>query len=78
LRRVAESALLAQQERNRAFVLMQHFGYLHRNPNDAPDTDHTGFDFWLAKLSQFNGNFVSAEMVKAFLVSIEYRQRFGL
>ena len=47
------------------------------NPNDAPDTDYTGYDFWLTKLNQFNGNYINAEMVKAFLSSIEYRQRFG-
>ena len=55
---------------------MQFFGYLRRNPNDAPDSDYTGYDFWLTKLNQFNGNFVNAEMVKSFLVSGEYRQRF--
>jgi len=31
----------------------------------------------LDKLNQFNGNFVAAEMVKAFISSGEYRQRFG-
>ncbi len=36
-----------------------------------------GYDFWLNKLNQFNGNFVAAEMVKAFISSAEYRQRFG-
>ena len=65
------------QEFNRAFVLMQFFGYLRRNPNDAPDSDYTGYDFWLTKLNQFNGNFQNAEMVKAFITSGEYRQRFG-
>jgi hypothetical protein len=74
---VAENATLNQQESNRAFVLMQYFGYLRRNPNDSPDSDYTGFDFWLTKLNQFNGNFVNAEMVKAFIVSGEYRNRFG-
>ena len=58
-------------------MLMQYFGYLRRNPNEAPDPDYTGFDFWLTKLNQFNGNFVAAEMVKAFITSTEYRQRFG-
>jgi hypothetical protein len=77
LRRVAESPTLQQQEFNRAFVLMEYFGYLRRNPDDAPDTDFTGYNFWLAKLNQFNGNFVAAEMVKAFITSPEYRQRFG-
>jgi outer membrane protein assembly factor BamB len=77
LRRVAENATLLTNESNRAFVLMQYFGYLRRNPNDPSDTDYTGYDFWLTKLNQFNGNFVNAEMVKAFIVSGEYRGRFG-
>ena len=77
LRDVAENATLNSQEFNRAFVLMQYIGYLRRNPNDPQDTDYTGYDFWLTKLNQFNGNFVSAEMVKAFINSVEYRQRFG-
>jgi hypothetical protein len=77
LRAVAEDPDLNTAELNRAFVLMQFFGYLRRNPNDAPDNDYTGYDFWLTKLNQFNGNFVNAEMVKAFITSAEYRQRFG-
>jgi photosystem II stability/assembly factor-like uncharacterized protein len=79
LRRVAENSTLAQQEFNRAFVLMQYFGYLRRNPNDPPEPtlDFQGYNFWLGKLDQFNGNFQNAEMVKAFLVSGEYRQRFA-
>ena len=77
LRRVAENPTLQQQEFNRAFVLMEYFGYLRRNPDDPPDTNFTGYNFWLAKLDQFNGNFVAAEMVKAFISSPEYRQRFG-
>src|SRR5205807_4541254 len=77
LRRVAENATLNQQEFNRAFVLIQYFGYLRRNPNDPQDTDYTGYEFWLNKLNQFNGNFQNAEMVKAFISSAEYRQRFG-
>ncbi len=77
LRDIAENSTLQQQEFNRAFVLMQFFGYLRRNPNDPQDIDYTGYEFWLNKLNQFNGNFVAAEMVKAFITSVEYRQRFG-
>ena len=77
LRDVAENATVNQLEFNKAFVLMQYFGYLRRNPDDAPDNNHTGYDFWLTKLNQFNGNFVNAEMVKAFIVSGEYRGRFA-
>jgi hypothetical protein len=77
LRRVAGNATLNTQEFNKAFVLMQYFGYLRRNPNDAPDADFAGYNFWLGKLNEFNGNFINAEMVKAFIVSGEYKQRFG-
>ena len=77
LRTIAEDPVLNTSELNRAFVLMQYFGYLRRNPDDTPDSDYTGYDFWLTKLNQFNGNFVNAEMVKAFIQSTEYRQRFG-
>jgi hypothetical protein len=77
LRLVAENAVLKQQETNKAFVLMQYFGYLRRDPNAAPDTDHTGYDFWVTKLNAFNGNFVNAEMVKSFILSQEYRARYG-
>jgi hypothetical protein len=78
LRKVAEAEELGLRESNRAFVLMQYFGYLRRNPNDAPDTDFSGYNFWLNKLNTFNGDFRAAEMVKAFITSIEYRKRFGL
>jgi hypothetical protein len=77
LRKVAEDAGLVQQEFNRAFVLMQYFGYMRRNPNDTPDADFTGYNFWLTKLNDFNGDYIAAEMVKAFITSVEYRQRFG-
>jgi hypothetical protein len=78
-RDVAENATLQQQEKNRAFVLMQYYGYLRRNPDDAPEAsrDYTGYEFWLSKLNQFNGDFIAAEMVKAFINATEYRQRFG-
>jgi len=77
VRQVSENAAFTSAEFNRAFVLMQYFGYLRRNPDDAPDTDFTGWQFWLTKLNKFDGNFINAEMVKAFILSAEYRQRFG-
>jgi len=79
LRKVAENTELDRREKNRAFVLMQYFGYLRRNPSDAPEANlnYAGWNFWLGKLDEFNGNYVQAELVKAFLDSTEYRQRFG-
>ena len=43
----------------------------------VPDADYSGYDFWLQKLNQFNGNYLDAEMVKAFINSDEYRHRLG-
>jgi hypothetical protein len=79
LRKVAENVALKQEQFNRAFVLMQYFGYLRRNPNAAPEAglNFNGFNFWLNKLNSFNGNFMQAEMIKAFIGSSEYRGRFG-
>jgi cytochrome c peroxidase len=71
LRRVTESDSVSRAELNPAFVLMEYFGYLRRDP------DATGYNFWLSKLNQFGGDFQRAEMVKAFLSSTEYRARFG-
>jgi len=74
---VADNATFRQQQQSPAFVLMQYFGYLRRDPNAAPDSDLSGYTFWLNKLNQFGGNYVDAEMIKAFISSIEYRQRFA-
>jgi hypothetical protein len=71
LRQIAENEGFASAKRNETFVMTQYFGFLRRDPDAA------GLAFWLNKLNQFHGNFVQAEMVKAFLVSGEYRQRFG-
>jgi uncharacterized protein (TIGR03118 family) len=72
LRKVSEFPFLSDRELNGAFVFMEYAGYLRR------DADVAGYAFWLRKLREFNGNFVNAEMVKAFISSGEYRQRFGI
>ena len=77
LRSVVGSGSLTNAELNPAFVLLQYYGYLRRNPTDAPDGNDDGYQFWLTKLNMFGGNFVNAEMVKAFILSGEYRDRFG-
>jgi hypothetical protein len=90
LRSVVESGAVFNRLYNDAFVLMQFYGYLRRNPDDAPDNNFAGYDFWLAKLNQSSlpGEDVRnesvalarvrrAEMVRAFIESEEYRQRFG-
>jgi hypothetical protein len=70
LRQVVENDGFVRGKNNQMFVMMEYFGYLRRDPDQA------GYAFWLNKLSEFNGNFERAEMVKAFIVSGEYRARF--
>jgi hypothetical protein len=57
------------KEFDTVFVFMEYIGYLRRNP------DQDGFNHWLSKL-KFYGNWVDAEMVRSFVVSPEYRNRF--
>ena len=69
-RSIAENNRFVNAKFNETFVMMEYFGYLRRDP------DASGYQFWLNKLNQFGGNFEQAEMVKAFIVSGEYRDRF--
>jgi hypothetical protein len=67
---VIELPAFKTREYNGAFVLMQYFGYLRRDP------DQGGYDFWLDVLNnRVPGNFRG--MVCAFLTSAEYQHRFG-
>lgn len=59
---------------NRAYVLMQYFGYLRRNPDDAPDFNLNGYNHWLNELN--SGTKTNWDMVRAFIESFEYRDRF--
>ncbi|HEY0077737.1 MAG TPA: DUF4214 domain-containing protein [Pyrinomonadaceae bacterium] len=70
LRKIVESAAFDAKEKSPAFVQMQYFGYLRRDPDDD------GFNFWLKKLNDHNGDWKSAEMVRSFIVSGEYKDRF--
>src|SRR5260370_454506 len=55
---------------NQAFVLMEYFGYLNRDP------DQGGYEFWLDLLNnREQGNYRG--MVCAFVISAEYQRRFG-
>jgi len=71
---VAADAGFRQKEQNAAFVLMQYFGYLRRDP------DAGGYDFWLNVLDNKLANDTSGyrSMVCAFVTSAEYQSRFGM
>jgi hypothetical protein len=70
LRDVVEDAGFKQTEYNRAFVLMEYFGYLRRDP------DKGGYDFWLNVLNDREPENYRG-MVCAFITSAEYQRRFS-
>jgi hypothetical protein len=62
--------LFKDREYNPAFVLMQYFGYLRRDP------DQGGYDFWLNVLNSRDLNNYRG-MVCSFITSTEYQLRSG-
>lgn len=90
LQSVIESDTVFNAQYNPGFVLMQFFGYLRRDADDPPDNNFNGYDFWLNKMNQFSvagenvrdddvalARVKRADMVESFIVSGEYRGRFG-
>ncbi|MET0622164.1 MAG: hypothetical protein ABW250_04195, partial [Pyrinomonadaceae bacterium] len=72
--RVAEDPRLAERERHRSLLLLHYFGFLRRNPDDPPDRNLDGFNFWLAKLEQTR----DADLIAlAFRDSFEYEKIKG-
>jgi hypothetical protein len=70
LRSVAEDSRFKQTQYNPAFVLMEYYGYLGRNP------DRAGYAFWLNVLNDGGRNNYRG-MVCSFITSAEYQQRFS-
>jgi cytochrome c peroxidase len=68
LRSLAESPELFTKYFNEAFVVMQYFGYLRRDP------DILYLD-WINTMNENGGDY--RVMINGFLNSAEYRQRFG-
>jgi hypothetical protein len=56
---------------NQAFVQMEYFGYLLRDPD--PD----GYAFWLGKLNQFRATLSTRRWCGRSSCRPEYRSRFG-
>jgi hypothetical protein len=67
LRQVAESDEVYQHYYNQAFVVMEYFGYLHRDPDALYLT-------WIDVLNRNPAD--SRHMVEGFVNSVEYRNRF--
>ena len=72
LLRIAENGRFNKLDYNTAFVLVHYFGYLRRNPDDPPDSNLVGFNFWLNDLNK-TGDYRSLSRV--FIESGEYKDR---
>lgn len=70
VRDAIQSTTFVQAEYNKAFVLMEYYGYLRRG------VDQAGYDFWLNVLNTGSANDYRG-MVCSFLTSAEYQLRFG-
>ena len=70
VRAAIETAAFKQAVYNSSFVLVQYFGYLHRDPEQA------GYDFWLNVLNNKEPHNYRG-MVCSFITSAEYQLRFG-
>jgi subtilisin family serine protease len=69
VRAIADSNEVGAAEFNPAFVAMQYFGYLRRDPETQ------GYNDWLRTINANPADFRS--MVNGFMNSTEYRLRFG-
>jgi hypothetical protein len=70
LLRVIEDKDFYSREYNTAYVLVHFFGYLRRNPDDAPDRDLSGLNFWREILDRWGDQ---RSISRAFLESEEYK-----
>ena len=68
LRQIVDSQEVQDKQRDPAFVAIQYYGYLRREP------EQTGFDAWLNYLRQHPGDYKT--MVWGFVYSTEYFNRF--
>src|SRR5215510_1980262 len=71
LRQVAEDAFYTQREATRDMIALGFFGYLRRDP------DVSAFNLYLNTLNNQGGDINRSNIVRIFMTSSEYRQRFG-
>lgn len=71
LEKIAEDPLFVWEDCNRAFIMMNYFYYLRRNPNDPPDNNFDGLNFWTNQLDA-TGDY--ALLAHFFETSVEAEQ----
>lgn len=71
LLKVVEDSRFAEKEKNRSLVLLHFFGYLRRNPDDAPDINMNGLLHWVGELDK---GYAPAALSYAFASSFEHQR----
>jgi hypothetical protein len=66
---IVDNPELVKKEENRSLVLLHYFGYLRRNPDDPPDKNLDGFNFWVREIER-SGEI--GRVSRAFRASGEY------
>jgi hypothetical protein len=69
LREIVNNDNFVKREEVPSLVLLHYFGYLHRNPDDPPDRNMKGFDYWVREVKSSGDN---ARLAKVFMASGEY------
>jgi uncharacterized delta-60 repeat protein len=81
LRAIAESAEVDAKYYKAAFVTMEYFGYLRRDPEvcvGSPNPDQCGYIFHNERFKlAADPDFLENTIVRGFIESPEYRRRFG-
>ncbi len=71
LLKIVDDPRLIEKEQYRSLLALHYFGYLRRNPDDPPDGDLRGFNFWLQLLERHHD---ASNLSLAFKVTGEYHQ----
>jgi hypothetical protein len=70
LLKIANEQSFIAKENDRSILLLHYFAFLRRNPDDPPDRDLRGFNFWLQQLAQTHD---PRKIAEAFQNSIEFQ-----
>lgn len=66
LLKIVDHPRLIEKEHNRVLVTLHYFAYLRRNPDDPPDRDLRGFNFWLSDVERHGPGKLSAAFKEAW------------
>jgi hypothetical protein len=72
LTNIVNNKAFVEREDTRSLVLLHYFGYFHRNPDDPPDNNLQGFNFWIEEVEKTGEK---ERLPRAFMASGEYEHR---